>query len=172
MIKKILVCRKCNLCKNQLPLIDNSLKCDIMMVGLSAKKVNDVNKSIPLQNDTNSGKLIEQIENSIPEYKFYRTNLVKCLPLDNGKKIRYPNIDEMNKCIDNLLLEITYFKPKIIFLLGRKTYGFVKNYINRNKIEIDSAIVYIEHPSYIYIYKRKYINDYINKVKSLIKDFY
>ena len=41
-------CRKCNLCNNQRPLLDKSKKCDVMWVGLSAKKVDDVDKTIPL----------------------------------------------------------------------------------------------------------------------------
>ena len=41
-----------------------------MWVGLSAKKVEDVNKTIPLCNDTNSGKIIEEIENKLKNIKW------------------------------------------------------------------------------------------------------
>lgn len=34
----------------------------------------------------------------------------------------------------------------------------MKNNIDKSKI------IYIEHPSYIYVYRRKYIDDYISKV--------
>ena len=159
-------CKNCKLCKNQKPLLDKSTSCDIMWVGLSAKKVEDIHKTIPLCNDTNSGKIIEKIENRLNEFKFYKTNLVKCLPLDKNNKLRYPTTEEMKSCIENLLLEINYFNPKFIFLLGKKTYNFIYKYFVDNNISTDK-IYYIEHPSYIYIYKRKFIENYIEKIKNI-----
>ena len=102
-------CNSCMLCRNQKPLLDKSGVCDIMWVGLSAKKVENVDTTIPLCNDTNSGKVIELIEESLDGFKFYKTNLVKCLPLDEKNQLRYPTIDEMDSCIKNLLIEIDYF---------------------------------------------------------------
>ena len=170
MLEEISKCKKCKLCKNQRPLLDKNNSCDIMWVGLSAKKVENVNKTIPLCNDTNSGKIIEKIENKLNYFKFYKTNLVKCLPLDKNNKLRYPTIEEMNSCIENLLLEINYFNPKIIFVLGKKTYNFIHKYFVNNNIDT-SSIYYIEHPSYIYIYKRKYIDDYIEKIKNICQKY-
>ena len=37
---------------------NNIKKCDVMWVGLSAKKVQNINNSIPLENNTNSGKIL------------------------------------------------------------------------------------------------------------------
>ena len=159
-------CRKCNLCNNQRPLLDKSKKCDVMWVGLSAKKVDDVDKTIPLCSDTNSGKIIEMIEERLPKINFYKTNLVKCLPLDSNNKLRYPFNDEMNACIDNLLIEIKELKPKIVFILGKNTYNFIHKYFFNNGLDV-SKLVYIEHPSYIYVYKRKYIDEYVDKIVSI-----
>ena len=170
MLEKISKCKKCKLCKNQRPLLDKKSSCDIMWIGLSAKKVEDINKTIPLCNDTNSGKIIEKIENKLNDFKFYKTNLVKCLPLDKNNKLRYPTIEEMNSCIENLLLEINNYKPKIIFALGKKTYNFIHKYFVSNNIDTNN-IYYIEHPSYIYIYKRKYIDNYIEKIKNICQKY-
>ena len=169
MLKKISMCSKCNLCKNQKPLLDKSILCDIMWVGLSAKKVDNVNNTIPLCNDTNSGKVIELIESKLENTNFYKTNLVKCLPLDDNNKLRYPTNSEMNACIDNLLVEINELKPKIIFVLGKNTYNFIYKYFKKNKID-DSKLIYIEHPSYIYVYKRKYIDDYVEKIINIYNE--
>ena len=169
MLKKLSNCTKCGLCMNQKPLLDNTCLCDVMWVGLSAKKVDDVNTTIPLCNDTNSGKIIELIENRLSNVKFYKSNLVKCLPLDDNNKLRYPSTSEMNACIDNLLLEIRELKPKIIFVLGKTTYNFIDKYFKRNNID-NSKLIYIEHPSYIYVYKRKLIDDYIEKVVNIYRD--
>ena len=169
MLKRISKCQKCNLCHNQKPLLDNNQNCDVMWVGLSAKKVDDINKSIPLDNDTNSGKIIETIEKSIPDVKFYKTNLVKCLPLDQNNKLRYPTQTEMNACINNLIIEINELNPKIIFVLGRNTYNYITKYFKKHNID-DSKLIYIEHPSYIYVYKRKYIDNYVAKIINIIKN--
>ena len=165
-MEQIIHCRNCNLCCNQLPLLEHIKKCDVMWVGLSAKKVSNVEKSIPLENNTNSGKIIELIEKKVPNLTFYKTNLVKCLPLNEKKKLRYPMKEEMDKCILNLIKEIEVGKPKIIFVLGKIAYNFIQDYFSKNNIKIKN-IVYIEHPSYIYVYKKKYINDYINKIVSI-----
>lgn len=166
MISEISNCSKCNLCKNQKPLLDNTLKCDIVWVGLSAKKVNDVIQNIPLDNDTNSGKIIGLIESRLANFKFYKTNLVKCLPLDENHKLRYPNQSEMTFCLSNLLLEINTLHPKIIFALGKKTYNFIYKYFTTNHLDTTN-LIYIEHPSYIYVYKRKYIDEYVNKIVNI-----
>lgn len=163
MQNQLINCKNCNLCLNQKPLLDTLKKADIMWVGLSAKSVDNFDRSIPLNNDTNSGKIIEMIEKKLPKYSFYKTNLVKCLPLDNSKKLRYPDVNEMNKCINNLLYEIEIVKPNVIFILGKQAYNFIDNYINKNELHI-SNYYYVEHPSYIYIYKKKYINEYIDKI--------
>ena len=168
-MKKMIICQKCNLCNNQLPLLDNNSKADIMWVGLSAKKVDNVNKAIPLSNDTNSGMIIEMIEKKLNNYCFYKTNLVKCLPLDEKGKLRYPNASEMESCVDNLIYEIDKINPKIIFVLGRKTYNFIIKYFKKNNIFIDN-IIYIEHPSYIYVYRRKFIDDYLSKVVNIVRN--
>ena len=170
MIEQVLNCRKCDLHINQNPLLDKNKKCDVMWVGLSAKKVEDLNINYPLENNTNSGKLIEEIEHRNSEYNFYKTNLVKCLPLNDKGKIRYPSIEEMNKCIENLLIEIEVHKPKVVILLGNIVYKFVDKYLKDNRIQLDNvSFVGIEHPSYISVYKRNSKEEYIKKVTNIIR---
>lgn len=164
MLKEIVNCRNCHLCLNQLPLIDKKEKCDVMWVGLSAKKVEDLERNYPLKEDTNSGKIIKEVEDALPNVKYYKTNLVKCLPLDDNGKIRYPNNHEMNVCISNLIKEIEHLNPKVVFLLGNNVANFVEKYIKKHSIKLNVYLKKIEHPSYIYIYKRKSKQDYINKL--------
>ena len=118
MMNQISNCKECNLCTNQKPLMDRLRECDIMWVGLSAKRVKDVNVNYPLENNTNSGRLIEEIERKNPNIKYYKTNLVKCLPLGEDDKIRYPTRKEMSVCIRNLFMEIEAVKPRTIFYWG------------------------------------------------------
>ena len=43
-LEKLRKCNNCSLCLNQRPLLDTPRNCDIMRVGLSAKKVDDIKK--------------------------------------------------------------------------------------------------------------------------------
>ncbi len=175
-------CNNCSLRNNQLPLLDAKNSADVMWVGLSAVKVDDVKKDIPLSSKTNSGKLIKSIEDTAGNIQFYKTNLVKCLPL-NENKIRYPNHNEMSVCYDNIVSEIMLLQPKIIFLLGKKVYEFFakKEHINVSGLNIDfdyeelsmfgTTVVPIHHPSYILIYKRGLVERYISAVSVLCVEY-
>lgn len=163
-------CNRCELCKNQSPLLDEYKKSDVMWVGLSAKKVDDVLKDYPLQNDTNSGKLIERIEKANPQFSYYKTNLVKCLPLDGEQKLRYPTQKEMEACLCNLVCEINEVNPKVVVLLGGIVSKFVLSKVKDKTITTDTKFVSIEHPSYISVYKRKFEQEYIDKISSYINE--
>lgn len=166
---------------NQFPLLDSKTNADVFWVGLSAVQVDDDNTHhIPLSPSTKSGKLIQDVEvrntNSIT---FLKTNLVKCLPL-NENKIRYPQLLEMDKCFPNLDKEISKHKPKIVFLLGRQVADFVykknnfklgplgSDYKYSGKLVNDVLYVPIHHPSYILVYKRKFVQNYIEGINELI----
>lgn len=178
MIEQIKKCERCGLCCNQKPLLDQEKHSEIFWVGLSAKKVCSDSEG-PLSPHTNTGMLIKTIEETIGDTVTYKTNLVKCLPLNDTKKLRYPNKKEIDCCIENLDYEIKQLSPKIVFLLGEKVSHSVERHLD---IEFDkwdgfnycykkiSGVYYvpIHHPSYIYVYKRKNIESYINSIKNLV----
>lgn len=175
-------CNKCELHNNQPPLLDNNLEADILWVGLSTKK-KMTNDEIPLSPDTKSGALIKQVEDALGEISTYKTNIVKCLPLDANQKLRYPNRKEIDACFENLITEINQLQPKIVFLLGQKVYSSVErnlgisfskwedyDYMYQEKDGV--YYVPIQHPSYIAVYKRKYINDYISGICKVVREIY
>ena len=129
MIKQIHDCQKCGLCINQKPLLDTEKRCQVFWVGLSAKKA-ITDTEIPLSPETNTGMLIQKIENLCCNVVTYKTNLVKCLPLTEQQKLRYPNKKEIDSCFGNLLKEIHTMSPKIVFLLGEKVYSSVGKHLN------------------------------------------
>lgn len=178
MTEEIRKCQKCGLCSNQKPLLDAEKKCQVFWVGLSAKKTVSEMEG-PLSPATNTGMLIQQIETTCRKVITYKTNLVKCLPLTDQQKLRYPNKKEIDCCFEHLLSEIDIMSPQIIFLLGEKVYSSVAKHL---KIEFDKwnefeyhykkyqGIYYvpIHHPSYIYVYKRKKTDKYIEGVEKII----
>ena len=178
MIEQIRRCQKCGLCVNQKPLLDTEKECHVFWVGLSAKKM-ESDEEVPLSPETNTGMLIQKIEELCGEVITYKTNLVKCLPLTEEQKLRYPNRKEIDSCFEHLVGEIQVMSPKIVFLLGEKVYSSVGKHLKINFEKWDefeyhykkyegTYYVPIHHPSYIYVYKRKRMDEYIEGVERII----
>ena len=103
---------------------------------------------------------------------------MKCLPLDDRQKLRYPNRQEIDDCFCNLEEEISTLAPKIVFLLGEKVYSSVAKRYRLSFERIDGfdygyvkhdGVYYvpIHHPSYIHVYKRKQVDSYIHSIHRL-----
>jgi DNA polymerase len=171
-------CKACGLYLNQQPIFDNRKQSSIFWVGLSAVQFTEEEIMLPLSPNTRSGALIQQIEQPFSnKIAFYKTNLVKCVPLKDDK-IRYPLEHEMNKCYPNLLDEIQESTPSIIFLLGKQVASFVLKKETDCDFRLDDDFNYqtfesngvfyipVHHPSYILVYKRKYLDRYISSIQS------
>jgi len=174
-------CSNCGLYQNQLPLLDSRYSlCDVLWVGLSAKMIKARGESAPLGADTNSGKIINRIEGDLNNHVFAKTNLVKCAPLDQDNKLRYPTYKEMKSCFCHLQNEVANLGPRLVFLLGLKVATFVLREKDVQIPSLDSEFNYgiceydnvsfvpIHHPSFIHIYKRRQLDQYISKVQAII----
>ena len=117
---------------------------------------------IPLDGTTRSGNLINAMELIANKYnyKIYRTNLVKCAPLDEKDHLRYPTPYEMDSCFANFLIEQTTLRPRIVILLGnmvqnqfeKKMSFHIDNSHNCNfpYVVVDNCYyVASYHPSYV-----------------------
>lgn len=166
---RITKCNKCDISCNQKPLVENMKKSDIMFLGISAK-MKETEDEMPLSENTNSGKLIKMIEERLLEENnnllCYRSNMVKCVPLNEDGKIRYPDNLEIENCIENLEYELNIVKPKLVVLLGR----LVEKYLKKKIIELGYNVITIYHPSYIYMYRKKEIEKYVEESsKNILK---
>ena len=166
---RITKCNKCDISCNQKPLVENMKKSDIMFLGISAK-MKETEDEMPLSENTNSGKLIKMIEERLLEENnnllCYRSNMVKCVPLNEEGKIRYPDNLEIENCIENLEHELNIVKPKVVVFLGR----LVEKYLKKKIIELGYNVITIYHPSYIYVYRKKEIEKYVEESsKNILK---
>jgi DNA polymerase len=178
MCDKIVKCKKCGLHEHQMPLLDDIRICQVCWVGLSAKK-KTYDDEKPLSHTTNSGSILSSVERRCKGVSMYKTNLVKCLPLDEGGKLRYPNKSEIDLCLPNLSVEINELSPQIIFLLGSKVIDAVSRYYSikfekwnefdytaiRHK---NAYFVPVHHPSFIFVYRRKSVDEYVGGLESVI----
>ena len=141
----------------------------------------DDEEKLPLSPFTRSGALIAEIEKSFRKDSiFYKTNLVKCLPLKKDK-IRYPLQHEMEKCYPNLELEIKELRPSTVFLLGKQVASFVFDKLGEKEVVFSEIFKYkgltvndvtyvpVHHPSYILVYKRMHMDKYKKGIQSFFK---
>ena len=167
---KITKCNRCSISCNQKPLVDNMRKSDIMFLGISAK-IKEKGDEMPLSENTNSGKLIKMIEERLLEENnnllCYRSNMVKCVLLNEKGKIRYPDNLEIENCIENLVYELNRVKPKVVVFLGR----LVEKYLKKKIIELGYNTITIYYPSYIYVYRKKEIEKYVEESSKNISKY-
>lgn len=115
---------------------------------------------------TNSWKVITELEKWCQWISIYKTNLVKWVPLKDGK-IRYPNADEKKDWLQKLQDEILVVNPKVVYLFWKIVSDYIIKHLNLEKISDfeykfwNVVFILARHPSYIYIYKRKEIDNYI-----------
>src|SRR5574337_681941 len=103
-------CKSCGLNIYQAPVFDKFKKSNVFWVGLSAVQFEEGQEKLPLSPLTPSGSLIHSIEAPMKKwFSFYKTNLVKCAPIQEDK-IRYPVAHEMEKCFPNLLWELDHLQ--------------------------------------------------------------
>lgn len=170
-------CSRCSLCTNQAPIFDRLAVEGVFWVGLSAKMRKSADET-PLDSSTRSGSLIDSVSRICEERPMYRTNLVKCVPLDDVGKIRYPSVREMNACVCNLDAEIRELSPRIVFLLGKKVTDAVAHHYSTKfpgwngftystRAVEGTLFASIHHPSYISVYKRRYIDDYVASLAAI-----
>lgn len=149
------------------------LNYDVIFVWLSHKFDKNWNILEAFCNSTNSWKIISQIEEWCKWVSIYKTNLVKWVPIENGK-IRYPNIDEKKDWLQELLKEIFLINPKIVYLFWKQVSDYIIKNLDLEKIsdleyklwKISFILTY--HPSYIYIYRKKEVKNYIWNIISKI----
>jgi uracil-DNA glycosylase len=114
----------------------------------------------PLDSSTNSGKLIDLMIAKL-EYNCHKINLVNFAPIDSNGKLRYPDKSELDKGFCDLKKTIESLRPDLCVLLGNKVSDFLSDKQIGNSLKI-------KHPSYIYVYRRKYIADYVEESVQLI----
>lgn len=150
----------------------------IMIVGISGKALKG-KELLPLSRDSRSGSILTPLFEQFERHFFYKTNLVKCHPTLADGKTRYPNKSEISNCKRFILHEINEIKPKLIFLLGKIVTDTIFTEFNKDKyfkyytpiFHCGTALCPIHHPSYISIYKRKQMPDYISQLANVIRSF-
>jgi hypothetical protein len=152
----------------------NGRKPLVYFVGLSAKPMCE-----HLAPETRTGNIIEQIVDQLPSVKAVKTNLVKIPPIDQEGNLRYPNPTEMQLGWSELQAEMNRTFPNLLVTLGQQVSLFLRSQMGvqpaKPQLPSDfsyesylsqsqSKILSIHHPSFIYVYRRKDIENYVENV--------
>jgi DNA polymerase len=146
-----------------------------MFVGLSYKLDKEGKVLKAFCDSTNSWKVIANLEEFCNGITIHKTNLVQWVPLYEGK-IRYPDTKEKTEWLTQLLEEIDTIKPKIVYLFWKQVSDFVIKKLDMKKksdfeyIRWNVTFILAHHPSYMYIYKRKDMDKYIETIVTQIKN--
>lgn len=146
----------------------------VYFVGLSAKP-----NCEHLAPETRTGYIIEQIIHHLPSIKTVKTNLVRTPPIDQAGKLRYPNPNEMKSGWNELQDEMNQTFPNLLVTLGQQVSFFLRSqmgvqptkpqlpsdfsyesYLSQSK----SYILSVHHPSFVFVYRRKDIENYVENV--------
>ena len=155
------------------------LKADVMWVGISMKPLKE-----SLDDSTATGRVVTTIERRLHGHTFHRTNLVKFSPLDNAGRLRLPAAKEIEHGLKVLHSEIDHVRPRVVIALGAivsKTMiaatedpsrfdGVGKRIRYRSYAFRGISLVPVHHPSYILIYKRQRLQDYIAQLTKIIRE--
>jgi len=146
----------------------------VYFVGLSAKPMCE-----HLSPETRTGNIIEQIIHNLPSIEAVKTNLVKIPPIDQEGNLRYPNLTEMQSGWNELQDEMNRTFPNLLVTLGQQVSFFLRSQMGvqpaKPRLPSDfsyesylsqsqSNILSIHHPSFIYVYRRKDIENYVENV--------
>lgn len=155
--------------------LNNLQEASVIFVGLSHKYGKNWEVLEAFCETTNSWKVIQQLEEGCGWISIHKTNLVKWVPLKNGK-IRYPNAEEKKEWLNALLEEISIINPSVVYLFWKQVSDFVIKNIKLEKISDveyrfwEVTFLLAHHPSYIYLYKRRDIESYIQWITTKISE--
>src|SRR4030042_3386549 len=146
----------------------------VYFIGLSAKPMCE-----HLAPETRTGYIIEQIIHHLPSINIVKTNLVKIPPIDQAGNLRYPNLNEMTLGWNDLQNDINQRLPYLLVTLGQQVSFFLRAQmgVQPAKSQLPSDFLYtsylsqsrlyvlsIHHPSFVFVYRRKDMENYINNV--------
>lgn len=170
-------CRRCGLWNTRKRVVvgtGNTQTADILAIGAAPgipdqKTIGNVGLSISGDLGAILNEIIMRAE--IEPKRLYKTNIIKCIPTQNGKELRKPKIAEIKACRANLLSEISIINPSVIVCLGslsseiaigKGKYRYLtSDQIYASKIDGSIPAVSIEHPGRVYNGTQKDVQTFI-----------
>lgn len=129
-----------------------------MFVGISDKEGME-----PFDKKTDSGRIIHSISEQLNCVSYF-LNYVSYPPKDSQGKLRYPNHQELLASFPSFQERVLEIQPDLIVVCGNMIFQELKRHSFYQE-----TILKIYHPSYVWIYRRSTLNEYIISVVEQIK---
>ena len=125
-----------------------------------------------------SGKIVSRAMAALPEFTHHKANLVDFAPLDENNRIRYPTTKEIILNQRKLLRRLEEIDPMAIIAMG----GMVTRHLgemlriksespksfNYRAVDGKWPLVSVHHPSYVGVYKKKEMQNYIIQITDAV----
>ena len=125
----------------------------VLFVGLSNKPNIE-----PFDSSTKSGQVVDSIIKKI-NFECYKINFVNYAPIDSGGKLRYPTKKEIESAVPDFVNSVANLRPDLIVSFG----AIVSDELRKIDL-MNIQIICEKHPSYISVYKRKFLDEYIDNI--------
>lgn len=125
----------------------------VCFVGISNKEGKK-----PFDSTTNSGKVIDQIISQV-DVNCEKVNYVSFVPTDDFGKIRYPSKTELEESFPLFQKKVYTMNPDLLIVCGK----MIARQLKKHNFYQDKMLEVV-HPSYIWVYKRAFLHQYIQEI--------
>lgn len=146
-------CDSCSLCdtRKNVVLLRGSVPCDVLFIGEAPGASEDV-LGKPFVGP--AGHLLDQmVQNAMEEAgvnpKTAFTNLVGCIPIDEGKKAAEPDKASILACVDRVAEVVNLCKPKLIVRVGSLSHKWANKGIDQASPKWEFKTINVRHPAFI-----------------------
>ena len=143
-------CDRCSLCetRKRTVLLRGKVPCDVLFIGEAPGTSEDV-LGIPFIGP--AGRLLDQmIEQAEPStLRLAFTNIVACIPKDNGKKAAEPSKESILACVDRVAEVVNLCRPRLIVKVGTLSDKWAAKGVDQAAPDWEWKWVSVRHPAFI-----------------------
>jgi len=145
-------CQACTLCstRRNVVLARGSLPCDVLFIG-EAPGASEDTIGQPFIGPAGKllDRLIEKATDRRNDYRIAFTNLIACIPKEDGDKVTAPPKESVEACRPRLLEMIQLARPQAIVRVGEHSKRYVEAMLTVGALRTTATIVDITHPAAI-----------------------
>ena len=128
-----------------------SLPCDVLLIGEGPGASEDCTGE-PFAKNAPAGNLLQRIvDAALPNGIWAMTNVVACVPNDDGVKIGAPGHDECRACAPRLQELVNLADPRLVVAVGDEAATWLDQGLKHRSVTFKRGVrlIWIEHPSHM-----------------------
>jgi hypothetical protein len=148
---------------------------NIFWVGISCQRDASGTAVPPLSEKTPSGRIIDEIIRRCPAATHTKINVIDRVLVNAAGKLRNPTHEELAPALCSTLKRMEEDKEALFVFLGSLIRSQLERRPPRCKLEEyrlydlgQARAIFIQHPSYVRVYRYKQLGEYQSRVAELI----